>query len=257
MPLRDPYLPVDRIAPAFEKPDHLLRSPEDNLTLWQFMSVSWMSPMISVGAKRQLNSEDVWKLGFEFQHRLLHEKFRDLGGSVVRRLLSANGVDLVILLSLGTVQTLSRFAEPVLLQQLLLSMEDVSAPRSKAVTFAVLSLFVRLVACQSSVFSLWFSRRSYERSRGEMITMLYEKTLSRKIVGELALSEKPNASGEDLNGAVVDSSITDEGPDSLWKKIQEPVRKFGRFLKSKFRKPSTQEDTKQPASIGKVYNLMR
>lgn len=276
MPLRDPNLPVDGIGPAFEKPDHLLRSPEDNLTLWQFMSVSWMSPIISVGAKRQLNSEDVWKLGFEFQHRLLHEKFRELRGSVVRRLLSANGVDLLILLSLGTVEALSStcgvfliaqiplannnnlgFAEPVLLQQLLLSMEDVSAPRSKAVTFAVLSLFVRLVACQSSVFSLWFSRRSYERSRGEMITMLYEKTLSRKIIGELTLSDKPNASGEDLDGAGVDSSITDEGSDPLWKKFQRPVRKFGRLLKSKFRKPSTKEDTKQPASIGKIYNLMR
>ncbi|KAL8758852.1 MAG: hypothetical protein Q9184_003801 [Pyrenodesmia sp. 2 TL-2023] len=213
--------------------------------------------MISVGAKRQLNSEDVWKLGFEFQHRLLHEKFRELGGSVVRRLLSANGVDLVILLSLGTVETLSRFAEPVLLQQLLLSMEDVSAPRSNAVTFAVLSLFVRLVACQSSVFSLWFSRRSYERSRGEMITMLYEKTLSRKIIGVLVPPDKPNASGEDLNGAAVDSSSTDEGPDSPSKKIQGSIRKFGRFFKSKFRKASIKEDTKQPASIGKIYNLMR
>lgn len=107
MPLRDPKLPSGGIGAASEKPDHLLRSPEDDLTLWQFMSVSWMSPMISVGTQRQLNSEDVWKLSFEFQHRLLHEKFRDLGGSVVRRLLFANGLDLLILGGLGTLEALS------------------------------------------------------------------------------------------------------------------------------------------------------
>ncbi|KAL8682945.1 MAG: hypothetical protein Q9186_001024 [Xanthomendoza sp. 1 TL-2023] len=197
MPLRDPRLPNDNISPAYEKPNHLLRSPEDNLTLWQFMSVSWISPLICVGATRQLHEADVWQLSFEFQHRILHEKFRELGGTVVRRLLLANGLDLVILLSLGALEVLSNFAGPILLQQLLRAMEDVHAPRSRAVTFAIISLFVRLVACQSSVFSLWYSRRSYERSRGEMITMLYEKTLARKIIGESVLSNMPKSSGDE------------------------------------------------------------
>ena len=107
MPLRDPQLTREGISPPFEKPVSRLRSPEDSLTLWQFLSVSWMSSLMSVGSERQLNSEDVWSLGFEFQHRLLHEKFRELGGSVVRRLLSANGLDLLILLALGTVEAVS------------------------------------------------------------------------------------------------------------------------------------------------------
>lgn len=107
MPLRDPSLPSADISPAFERPHHFLRSPEDNLTLWQFMTVSWMSPLISIGSKRQLNDEDVWQLSFEFQHRLLHQKFRELEGSVVRRLLQANGLDLIILLGLGAIEALS------------------------------------------------------------------------------------------------------------------------------------------------------
>ena len=107
MPLRDPQLAQDDIGTPFEKPVSNLRSPEDNLTLWQFLSVSWMSPLMSVGFKRQLNSEDVWSLGFEFQHRLLHEKFRELGGSVIRRLLFANGVDLLILSTLGIIEAVS------------------------------------------------------------------------------------------------------------------------------------------------------
>ena len=107
MPLRDPELPANDISPAVGTPNHLFRSPEDNLTLWQFMSVTWMAPLISIGYKRQLNDEDVWSLSYEFQHQILHETFRELSGSVVRRLLSANGLDLAILSCLGVLESLS------------------------------------------------------------------------------------------------------------------------------------------------------
>ncbi|KAL8936626.1 MAG: hypothetical protein Q9216_004827 [Gyalolechia sp. 2 TL-2023] len=238
MPLRDPSLQSHGIGSTFEKPHHSLRSPEDNLTLWQFMT---------------LNDEDVWQLSFEFQHQLLHQKFRDLRGSVVRRLLQANGLDLIILMSLGTVEALSNFAGPVLLQQLLRAMEDGSAPRSKAVNFAIVSLLVRLVSCQSSVFSLWYSRRSYERSRGEMITMLYEKTLSRKIIGDTVVSEKPASINADDDTIGLDGN-TGPGGRKAPNKLIGSLRKISRFLT---RKSSAPEEVKQAASIGKIYNLMR
>lgn len=104
MPLRDYRLSNEGINPAFDIPNPDSRSPEDNLTLWQFMTVSWMKPLISIGNKRQLNDEDVWGLPYEFRHRRLHHAFRDLRGSVVRRLLCANGIDLVILTALGLLE---------------------------------------------------------------------------------------------------------------------------------------------------------
>ena len=97
MPMRDPQLPKDQISPAFGPPTSDLRSPEDDLTVWQFMTVSWMAPLMSVGNKRQLNDEDVWQLGYEFKHRILHDTFRELKGSVLGRLFRANGLDLVII----------------------------------------------------------------------------------------------------------------------------------------------------------------
>ena len=105
MPLRNPGLPVDQISAPFETPTSNLRSPEDRLTPWQFMSVSWMSPLIRIGYQRQLDDGDVWNLGYEFQHKWLHDRFRELKGSVVRRLLAANGIDLVILAILGCVES--------------------------------------------------------------------------------------------------------------------------------------------------------
>lgn len=104
MPLRDPLLTNADISPPFSPPTSELRSPEDNLSLWQFMSVAWMSPLISLGNKRQLNEEDVWDLGYEFKHRILHDTFSSLEGSVFRRLLQANGLDLLIISTLSIVE---------------------------------------------------------------------------------------------------------------------------------------------------------
>ena len=107
MPLRDPEFSRDQISLPFGHPTSQLRSPEDNLTLWQFMSVSWMTPLIALGSTKQLNDEDVWSLAFEFQHGILHDSFRQLKGSVVRRLITANGFDLVIISSLAVLELLA------------------------------------------------------------------------------------------------------------------------------------------------------
>lgn len=63
-----------------------------------------MKPLIELGNKRQLNDDDVWMLGYEFKHRTLHDSFRELKGSVLRRLLEANGIDLVIMSLLAIVE---------------------------------------------------------------------------------------------------------------------------------------------------------
>ena len=110
MPLRSPDLSSEAISPALTAPTSRLRSPEDNLTPWQFMTVSWMWPLVSLGKKRQLNDEDVWSLGHEFQHTLLHNAFRGLPGSVTRRLLSANGLDLIIISVLGLLELVASIA---------------------------------------------------------------------------------------------------------------------------------------------------
>lgn len=191
--LRDPALPSDEIAAPFILPTSDLRSPEELLTPWQFMTVSWMSPLLSIASKRQLNDEDVWSLAQEFQHKGLHERFRELKGSVVKRLLKANGLDVFILTALGLLELTARFASPTLLQLLLRSMEDATTPTRAAVVYAIIALVVRLVKCQSSVFSTWYGRRCYERSRGEMATMLHEKVLSRKIIGATANAEEKDA----------------------------------------------------------------
>jgi hypothetical protein len=104
MPLRPASLPCIDISAVGQKPSSNFRSPEDNLRLWQFFTVSWMAPLMAIGKKRQLDEDDVWYLGFEFQHKRLHEKFRQLQGSVLSRLLQANGIDIFIISTISIVQ---------------------------------------------------------------------------------------------------------------------------------------------------------
>jgi hypothetical protein len=81
-PLRNPLLSFSDISPIGATPSIPQRSPEDNLQLWQFLTISWLLPLLGMGTQRQLNEEDVWSLGFGFQHTTLHNKFRHLQGSV-------------------------------------------------------------------------------------------------------------------------------------------------------------------------------
>jgi hypothetical protein len=95
MPFRDPMMPNDDISAIYTAPTVKLRTPEDNLTPWQYMTVAWMGPMVQEGYKRQLDDEDVWDLPWEFKHARLHRTFRELPGSVTRRVFTANGMDLI------------------------------------------------------------------------------------------------------------------------------------------------------------------
>lgn len=249
MPFRKSLLPVFDISAVGQTPSSEFRSPEDNLRLWHFLTVSWMAPLISTGQKRQLHEPDVWSLGFEFQHRRLHDKFRRIRGSVLARVLRANGLDVLIISAIASVQMFCDFSTPVLLQQLLQAMQDPTRPKRVPLTYALLSLVLRLIAAQSQVLNLWYGRRCYERSRGEMVMMVYEKALSRKnilgsrrIGGETEpLDEEHPASGD----------VTTHGSE-------EPTVKPGfwdRFFSQ--RRKVKQAKAKEAASLGKIFNLLR
>ena len=275
LPLRDPQWPHHDIAKPGTEPTAKLRTPEDNISTWQWYTVSWMKPLISLGRERQLNSEDVWFLGYEFQHRHLHDAFRQLKGSVLRRVLQANWVDLVILTILALAELAADFSSPFILQALLRAMNDLNFDRRPAMMFALLMLVVRLADAQIEVLALWFGRRAYERSRGEMITMLYEKTLKRKIVGEVI--EKPaSVAGNGGSNAPSGSAHNDDEEDrdiaggedeallSGHKKAQfqrsRPLARAVSSLRSFFiRKARSPPATSaaQPASVGKILNVLR
>lgn len=140
---------------------------------------------------------------------------------------------------------------PVLLQQILRAMEGPISRRRDAATFSLLTLVLQLLAMQCGIFSLWYSRRCYERSRGEMITMIFEKTLARKIIGapKKAESEEQQSNGT-ADGATKVPLRSKFYPIILWGKLRGYAK---RLVGSK----AESEVVKEPASMGKILNLMR
>ncbi|OAL03382.1 P-loop containing nucleoside triphosphate hydrolase protein [Phaeosphaeriaceae sp. SRC1lsM3a] len=251
MPMRDPMLSNADISPVYGDPTMKLRTPEDNLTPWQYMTVAWMAPLIQEGYKKQLDNEDVWDLPYTFKHALLHRTFRTLQGSVTRRLLVANGMDLIRTMSITLVRLLATLSTPVLLQRLLASMRD-GKPASVTITYATLTVALRLLAAQLGVFNLWYQRRSYERSRGEMITMLYEKTLNRKIMGAKQENKEDNPNGQSVNGEANGNAEPPSG------KRQGALARLFALLRAKFSRQHKKVDKeKAAASMGRILNLMR
>jgi ABC-type multidrug transport system fused ATPase/permease subunit len=268
MPFREPSLSSIDVSAVGQQPSSDFRTPEDDLKLWQFLTVSWMAPLISTGCKRQLHECDVWLLGFEFQHRRLHEKFRQLRGSVLGRLLRANGIDIFIISTISIVDTFcserneflplflalticAEFSIPVLLQQLLQAMQDPTRPKRAALTFAFLSFALRLIAAQAQVLLIWYGRRSYERSRGEMIMMVYEKALSRKNILGIVIESTPEPASEGLHSVNNETEIQEDQPPST-----KAVESFWRRIVSR-RQNVPKENAKEAASLGKIFNLLR
>ncbi|KAJ5884728.1 hypothetical protein N7495_009238 [Penicillium taxi] len=247
MPFRKPSLAASDISAVGKTPSSDFRSPEDNLRLWQFLTVSWMAPLISLGRQRQLNEPDVWYLGYEFQHRRLHESFHRLRGSVLVRILKANGVDVLIISLISLVDMVSEFASPILLQQLLKSMQDPTKSTRVPMTYAALSVLFRLVAAQSTVLNLWYGRRCYERVRGELVMMVYAKALSRKNIIGLN-NESSNDGHSIIDGDEAANEADSPQKSSFWKFFL-----FGRQTKTQ---PKSKKG-KEAASLGKILNLLR
>ncbi len=86
--------------------------------------------------------------------------------------------------------------------------------------------------------------------------MLYEKTLSRQIIGESALSDTSKPSDDEIDSAVRDSN-TVKGPRGTARVVYKTFRRFGQSLKRVVWPGSSPQAQKQPASIGKIFNLMR
>lgn len=246
MPLRHPMLRHDDISPPFSPPSSEFRSPEDNFSFLQWATISWTAPLLSLANKQQLNTEDVWSLGYEFQHGVLHENFRKLPGTVFQRLMTANGQDIFITVVLGIIKTFVNFSFPILLQQILRSMRE-KAPPAATMKYATLVLVVEFIANQIDVFALWYQRRAYERSRGEMITMLYEKSLSRKVV---SVSSKPKEGPEAANGNGI-AELVSQG------RLRRLVNYSLCCFRRKAKKDEVGEKAKELATTGKIMNLMR
>nr|GAT43756.1 predicted protein [Mycena chlorophos] len=203
-------------------------TPEDYATIYQWMTFSWVYPLIKKGTHNTLNDEDVWRMSPTLQSLPVFVKFQALYRStLLRSLVFANFHDLVFDF-LGTLGSIFlSYAGPYLLKQLLdvLAKPD-ATPRDRGLAhlYAALMFVCALVKAELDLQHLWYGRQNTARVRSQVMAAIYDKALKRK----------------DFSGVVKE-------------KEKEKVPAAGGDKKADD-KPA--EEAKSSADVGKIVNLM-
>ena len=191
MPIRNPAWDKEDIGNPKLPPSHHVRSPEDNLSLFRFWAMTWVYPLARICRKKEITVEDVWQLPLEFQHTRLYMAFRELQGNLLPCLLKANGLDLSIATVLGIAEKIAEVSNIRLTSRLYRALDN--GDPNEAYFWCAVMLCVDFVRQIAKTTSSWYSRKAYERSRGETFIALFGKLLTRAVPG---------------------SDITDKSPDS-------------------------------------------
>ncbi|QRV95975.1 ABC transporter [Ceratobasidium sp. AG-Ba] len=227
------------------EPDAEGRHPalEDYCTLLEWMTFSWVSPMISIGANKALEESDVWQLSREMRTKVLMRQFLQLKRpSLLRRLLVANGRDMFLDMILTFLCAVLDFAPPVFLNLILRALTpnspstsplsavdsyatytiDVVTSRSRPISsrplqpsdaylFALAACACQILKSQAALQHLYFGRRASVRIKAELVASVYEKALRRKdVLG--SVSKK----GQDNEGADAGKVVSLIAADAEW-----------------------------------------
>ncbi|KAG5961046.1 hypothetical protein E4U58_004424 [Claviceps cyperi] len=239
MPLRDPAWGTDDIGNPKLPPSHHVRSPEDNLTLFKFWTVTWVYSLAKLGQRKEITVEDVWQLPLDFQHTRLYLAFRELRGRLLPCLIEANGQDLFIATVFAVADAVAEVTN-VRLTARLYNALDTGSP-AEANFWCIIMLGLDFVRQISKTTSTWYSRKAYERSRGETFIALFGKLLTRAVPGSDATEKGPEE--DHVNDPLTQPTTT-----------RRPWYGICCWPKRKARNLNPQQ---APASNAKVVNLVR
>ncbi|CAO1639342.1 unnamed protein product [Sympodiomycopsis kandeliae] len=231
MPLVDPATLPDTTSNDTTRPP----AGEDRCTLWQWMTFSWLTPLINLSLEQTINQQDVWQLSIACKSNLLVRKFNSVlpHKSLPRRLISANAHDMLLDVLLTLVSSTLSYAPPFFLKRILEAIEgrgDTGTTKSTAYLYAVLSLATMIIKSQTDLQHLFYGRRASVRFRGQLIASIYQKALRTR----------------DMNGAL--SPANSDSKEAKSKEHQQEPQQQPQQQQN----PSEGSDD---ANIGKVVSL--
>ena len=169
-----------QVNPAFT-------SPEDNLTLFEYLGVFYMGNILRRSTEKILEENDTYKLSPLFLHQHVYDAVCSLtASSLLRKYLKANSLDLSIDISLQIFSQLIDFAGPLLLKAILERFDEASynpATRRLIYLLVLVNFALKLVDRFVEYIQSWYvndidfsksskhclprhKRRAYERTRG-------------------------------------------------------------------------------------------
>ncbi|CAL1717117.1 unnamed protein product [Somion occarium] len=201
----EPILPSQNVAQRSDAPSSTLSMPEDNVNLWSWSTFNFVEPILRVASTRTLHESDVWWLSPYFTHKNLFNKYLEYcemhpNHSLLWFLLASNSLDLILDVSLELWGAVVGFVPPYALKRILSALAD-PAPeaRTTAYIFTFLMFLANLSFAQVDVNQRWFTRRCYERTRGQLFCALHYKALKRRDVS--GKTSHGDREGDDQGGA--------------------------------------------------------
>ncbi|KAI7934963.1 hypothetical protein MJO29_016226 [Puccinia striiformis f. sp. tritici] len=202
-------LPCSNVAKPGSLPSASYTCPEDNASLWEWLSFSFFNPLLDLSNTRTLKEDDVWQLSPFFQHRILFDRYRRLIKeeytskdnkpiSLIKVLIRSNSMDLMIGLIVELWSTIIGFVSTWAIKRILdgLTIGD----RSISFKFAILHFICNMSFAQFDLSGKWHSRRCYERTRGQLFNILHDKALRRKDMSGVVIVTKRNPGTTDESG---------------------------------------------------------
>ncbi|KAJ7892528.1 multidrug resistance-associated ABC transporter [Mycena olivaceomarginata] len=220
-------------------------SVEDYTPLWQWITFSWVYPLIKKGTTTTLADKDVFELSPNIQSRPVFIKFSSLQlPTLLQKLWVANSLDIIVDFVLTVVSVFFNYAGPFFLKRILDAIDTENAtPRDRgtAYVYAVLMLLCAVLKAQCDLQHLWHGRRASTRIRVELIAAVYDKALKRKDFSGLVDKDKAREAAE----RKAESQST--SPKATQTKAQKQAQKA---------KAEKADDPKAGADTGKIVNLM-
>nr|ODN96123.1 ATP-binding cassette transporter [Cryptococcus depauperatus CBS 7855] len=167
-------------------PEVLSRLPlvasDDEVTLFSWMSFSWVDSFIKFGNTQELEPENLPHLSLTQQTAIVFERFRQLTTrKLAMKLFIANRLDLALDASLTFVSVILNYAGPYFLKRILDGLDTKSREAiSRAYVYAFGALLASILKALVDLLHLWHGRRAAVRIKAELTAAIYDKALRRK-----------------------------------------------------------------------------
>ncbi|KAF7342473.1 ABC bile acid [Mycena venus] len=221
-------------------------SPEDYTPLWQWISFSWIYPLIKKGTTNTLADKDVFELSPNLQSRPVFIKFSSLQlPTLLQKLWVANSLDIIVDFVLTIVSVIFNYAGPFFLKRILDAIDKEHPTRrdkGTAYIYAGLMLLCAVLKAQTDLQHLWYGRRAATRMRVELIAAVYDKALKRRDFSGLVDKEKAAEATERAKDKTRGNGQTKAQTKKQKKEAKERAEKA--------------DDPKAGADTGKIVNLM-
>ncbi|KIM25383.1 hypothetical protein M408DRAFT_210000 [Serendipita vermifera MAFF 305830] len=230
--------PLEPIDPKDSLGVDNLASPEDYTTIWGWMTFAFVNPVIEKGTRAPLVESDVFELSPHHRADPLLRRFAKVKGkTLLRRIWTANALDLLMDGLLTLVSVVFNYAGPFFLKRIL---DAISEPSPEAIAqayvYATLTLFCSLVKNQADMQHLWYGRQAVTRTRSILMAAVFDKAMKRKDFSGVTVPSGKNGKG---GGSSKPISIKKAALESMGKKAKTGGKAGG-----------------SGADIGKIVNLM-